>query len=497
MAEKDLKNSSNFKSKAWTAMAPAWKMTSDLWESPLAIRDKGQEYLTQFKKEDPDKFAARLKNSVFLNEFRGAIETMAGMVFRSDPKPDELHAEIEALMTDIDLCGNSFWAFNDENFQLFLRDGNGFIFVDASQINPAAAEAIKDGRRPTLAEREGDRVFWTYFTASQVINSRYEKQGSRQVLTKCTVEISSMEPDGEFGEKEVKKHLVLTPGRYEFRTKSEETGEFDTIDGPYETGLDFIPLVPCAKENSQPPMLTLGMLNIQHYNKTSDYDEILHLVCVPLRIDKYDNHQDATTAGKMEIAAPGVGRKIWGEHASITYAEVEGKGLERVELRYKDIEQAMAKIGVGMFAPSNLMQVRTATEVADTAGARQSKLAGYARQWVNAIEKALYLTVLYINAIKGPKTIDEATAEKMQTMPLKVDYDRLTFSQEQLQFFSDMVDSGKLSLQTFLEWLPQVADMPPEFSPKDEMKRIAAVNTVIDDDEPKDPDDDPEGTGAA
>jgi hypothetical protein len=181
----------------------------------------------------------------------------------------------------------------------------------------------------------------------------------------------------------------------------------------------------------------------------------------------------------MQTASPGVGLKIWGEHSVVTYVEVSGSGLAMVRQRYQDIEQQMAEIGVGMLAPSDVATIKTAAEVMDTAGQRQSKLASYTRQYENAIERALYVTAQVINAIKGPKTIDLDNAEEKTKMRLQIDYDRLTFSLAQLEFFNNLVDSNKLSLQTFLEWLPQVADMPPGFSVEEELKRIAAVNSII------------------
>lgn len=473
-------NSSDFRAATWKKLQPSWKVTSDLWGSALDVREMGTEYLTQFNKEPQEKFKARLQRSVFTNDFRQSIETMAGMVFRTDPKPTGVHDEIEALLPDIDLCGNSFWSFNIDNFQKFLRDGNGFIYVDAPKVSGATAEKIAAGTRPTLRDRGNDRPYWVFYLASQVINYRYERIGSRDVLVQLTIQETVTVPDGGFGEKEVVQNRVLTPGAYEVFLQDPKTKKFTIPGDSGTTGLSEIPIVPIVRDMAAiPPLLTLALLNVLYYNQTSDYDDICHLVCAPLRVEKYDSKEDAEAAGKVQTASPGVGKKIWGQHAAISYVEVSGSGMERTRERSQDVKKEMAAIGVGMLAPSDIIGMRTATEVADNAGQRQSKLAKFAREWENAIEKALYFTAQYINSIKGPKTIDLQNAEEMTKMRLKIDYNRLTFSLEQLGFFNDLVDSGKLSLQTFLEWLPQVADMPQGFDPKIEMKRIAAVNEIV------------------
>lgn len=478
--QSDLNESSDFKSEHWKKLSPSWKITSDLWGSPLDIRNLGTQYLRKFAKEPQAKYDERKSQSVFQNEFRSSIEMMGGMVFRTDPEPDDVDPAIDELFDDIDLCGNSFWAFTLNAFEMFLRDGNGFIYVDAPPLSEAVAEKVAAGVAPTLRDRQDDRPFWVFYHACQVINYRFEKIGSRPVLVQVTIKEEVCEPAGTFGEVEVVQHRVLRPGSYEVWRQDPVTEKFTILHESGLTGMDKITLIPLAEFNAKPPMLTLGMLNVQHYNQTSDYDDICHLVCTPQQVRKYESSDDAKKAADIATASPGTGIKMWGPNSNVFYVEVSGTGLDHARQRYQDIEQQMAKIGVGMLAPADQPAgVRTATEVMDTAGQRQSKLSNLARQFENAFEKALYLTAEYINAIKGPKTINLDDAEETVKMRLKIDYERLTFSLDQLLFFSDLVDSGKLSLMTFLQWLPQVADMPPGFDPAEELKRIAAVNTIV------------------
>ncbi|CAN5507981.1 hypothetical protein BH10ACI2_BH10ACI2_04220 [soil metagenome] len=480
-SQNDLKNSSAFKSAAWTKLAPAWKITSDLWGSALDVRNLDKEYLPKLKNEPNEKYAERKGNSVFSNEFRGTIEKLAGMVFRSNPQPEGVHPEIEALLPDIDLCGNSFWAWNFDSFMKFLRDGNGFIYVDAPPLKQEVQAKVDAGETPTLADREGDRPFWVYYSASQVINYRFTRVGSRAVMSQLTIEERIMQPDGLFGEKEVVQHRILTPGAYEIRVEDPKTKEFNQIVESGKTARDEITLIPVTAFDTVPPFLTLALYAIQHYNQTSDFDSVCHLVCVPQMVKIYNEKADAEAAAKIQIASPGIGIKGWGEHFDVKYVEIQGHGLDHASARYKDIEQTMAKIGVGMLSPSDIAGIRTATEVMDTAGQRQSKLAYLTRQWQNAVEKSLFETAEYINAIKGSEVINLEDEETKVAMRIKIDYERLTFTLEQQQFYSDMVDSGKLSTLTFLEWLAMSADMPTGWTPEIEMKRLAAINTIIKD----------------
>mgnify|MGYP003393076883 CR=1 FL=1 len=478
-AKKDVKNSPACPSAIHAKLSPSWKITQDLWGSALDIRGLETEYLPKFKKEPDEKYRERLDNSVFENEFRLAIETMAGTVFRTDPKPDELPEQIDTMFTDIDLCGNSFWSFALNAFEKFLRDGNGFIYIDAPPLSEDAKKKVEDGAKLTLADRKGDRPFWVFYEASQLVNYRYEKIGSREIFSQMTFRETTMVPDGDFGEKEVTRYRVLQPGKYTVYGQNETTKEFDVIaEESGTTGLTEIPVIPIADLDTVPPLLTLGLLNLLYYRKTSDFDNICHLVCTPLRVQKYGSKEDAEAAAKIQTASAAAGLKGWGPDFNVFFAEVEGKGMDIARSRYQDVAANMTRIGTGMMAPADTTAIRTATEVIDSAGQRQSKLARLARDFENAIEKALYVTAEVYNAIFGAKTIDLAATEDKTKLKLKIDYDRLTFTMEQVGFFSDLVDSGKLTLLTFLTWLSDAYDMPPGFDPQKEVKDLANANVI-------------------
>jgi hypothetical protein len=149
-----------------------------------------------------------------------------------------------------------------------------------------------------------------------------------------------------------------------------------------------------------------------------------------------------------------------------------------------------------MFKPSEVAP-RSATEVMDSAGLRESKLSARTRRFENAVEKALYITAEIINAIRGAKTInlDQQEASKLK---LKIDYARLTFNVEQMRLFSDLVKDGNLSRKTLLELLEKVMEMPEGWKVSEELSRIA-VSSVLPAlmREPEKPEEKPEFTNGA
>lgn len=464
-------NKSSFKSAAWKEQQEAWTIVNDLWRDSLYIRRRGRTYLDQYKKEPNEKYDYRKQNSVFINEFRSCIERMAGIVFRSNPVPDEADKALVAMFTDIDLLGNSLHSFCIEAFEKYLRDGNVYIHVDA----PA-----KPAGRSTKRDRLGQRPFLKMYTAAQAINHRYESVNGRETLTQITFEQAFTVPDGTFGEKRRIRHLVLKIGSWEIFESDEDKDEF-TSTGRGETGLTFLPIISVADIGSVPPLITLALLNVLYYNKTSDFDDWCHVACVPEKIYQYATQQDADAAQqKVAVASPGVARMIWGEGAKVYFAEVSGDGMEIAKQRFEDIEGQMAKIGVNLFSPSSVAP-RSATEVMDNAGQRQSLVAKYTREFENAIEQVIFMMGEVMNSII-PNTVN-LSEQEVSKLKLKIDYDRLTFSVEQVRLYSDLVDSGKMSLETFLEFLANLVELPSKFSVQSELDRIAKQGAITTEDD--------------
>ncbi len=182
------------------------------------------------------------------------------MVFRTDPKPDKVDPLIEELFTDIDLCGNSLWKFLLDAFEMYLRDGNGYIYVDAPPPSEQVAAKIAEGEKPTLTDRQDDRPYWVFYKASQVLKLRYQKNGSRDELSQATIEETTIEDDGEFGEKSVTRIRRLNVGKFQLYEKDAKTNKWTAASGTGSagtTGLDYIPLYPIADLFSQPPMPTI------------------------------------------------------------------------------------------------------------------------------------------------------------------------------------------------------------------------------------------------
>lgn len=464
-------NSSGYKCAQWMSQAKSWELMSDLWESPMYVRSKGEKYLRKNPQENAKKYEQRLDNSVPQGKLRECIETMAGMVFKDNPAPEKAPTALADLFKDIDARGNSLHSFLQQSFAKFLRDGGGAIHVNATKLSDAAREKVANGEKLTAADRQGDRAFWTWVEAREMIGYREDNVGGVVKPLQIVIQRNEIIPDGQYGEAEILRNYIFRiDGSFAVEYWDTKTGTWladpDMPEG--NTGQDEITISLAAPYGSTPPLETLAMLDNLYYNKESDFDDWCHNACVPERIYNFDSDSDAQK-WKAELKnSASTARAMWGQYAKAYFNEVSGNGLEVVTNRLDKIEARIAQLGVGMLAPTEATPTKTASEVIDTAGQRQSKLAWYAREFENCVEKAFYFTMLYMKSISGAAV--EVTDET--TLKLKMDFDRLTFTPERLQVFKDLLANGDMSKLTFWELVAKSEEMPESWTPELEIERL-------------------------
>lgn len=463
-------NSSGYKCTQWRAQSASWQLVYDLWQSPMYVRSLAQRYLRKQPLESKKKYDERLSQSVFQGKLKECIQTMAGMVFKDSPAPEDAPSALAALFTDIDARGNSLHSFLQTSFAKFMRDGGGAIHVDCTQLTDAAKEKVKRGEQLTSADRTMDRPFWTWIEAREMIGYREDVIAGVVKPLQIVVQRTEIEPDGEYGETEVLRNYIFrADGSFSVEYWDDKDGWLNDPDKSGNTGLGEITISLAADYGNAPPLEALAQLDVQHYNKESDLDDWCHNACVPERIYNFDTRNDAEAWSAELKNSASIARAMWGQHAKAYFNEVSGSGLEFVGGRLEKLEERMAQMGVGMLVPSEVAP-KSATEVMDTAGQRQSKLAWFAREFENCVEKAFYFTAEYLKLIGG-SAVDLNMAEGT-SLKLKMDFDRLTFTPERMQIFKDLLANGDFSRMTFYEILAKSEDMPEDWSPEVEIERL-------------------------
>ena len=151
--------------------------------------------------------------------------------------------------------------------------------------------------------------------------------------------------DGKYGEKDVERVRVLTPGAYEIHEKDDK-GDYNIVDEG-TTSLNEIPFAVAYANRtgvleSMPPLDDIAELNLQHYQVSSDLSNILSVSAIPLlAIYGFPQSAEEISAGASEaLALP--------ESARSEYIEPSGNSFD---VQFKQLEQIENKInGLGLAA---------------------------------------------------------------------------------------------------------------------------------------------------
>lgn len=450
----------NFRAAAYNKMSFAWSIVAHIWAGTLCLREQGKAYLPQEPAEDDESYKSRLSRAVLFNAFRRTVQAMVGMVLRKEPTLNaDVPEEIKQQAENIDAAGNVLAVFAKRVFQAALRDGHSFIYVD---MPPAPTESETAAPRPTLKDEVAQGLpFWNIYEADQAVNWRYTTERGQKVLEQITFCEQAIEDAGEFGERKVTRYRVLRPGAWQlYEVKKENGVERLELEREGTTSLSYIPLAVVGDHEclmSQPPLLDLALLNVKHYQLSSDLDNVIHISHVPILWAK-----GRDTTKPMQPIGASILIDLEGEkEAALGYAEIAGNGIEHGVKRIERLERQMAVLGLEMLAEQDHIQ-QTATEVNNSSAQSNSELASYARSLQDALEAACGFHADYLG--KGKEAGGSIT--------LNVEYDRLVLSPEKMRVLREYVVDNVLDVETVLDLLQRAGELPDDVDIKEVLKRL-------------------------
>ena len=312
---------------SWVRMEPGWLLIEQLMKGTRGIRQGHRKFLPQFPRESDESYDNRLQKSV-LSPFTKRLELMlAGMLTRKPVRLTDVSDVVTEQLFDVDLQGNDLqtWLFNTA--RIALRYGHVGVLVDA----PAAGQ--------------NGRPYWVSYSPREILGFRTEIAEGQQRLTMLRLAETITVPDGKYGEKDVERVRVLTPGAYEIHEK-DERGDYNIVDEG-TTSLNEIPFAVAYANRtgvleSMPPLDDIAELNLQHYQVSSDLSNILSVSAIPLlAIYGFPQSAEEISAGASEaLALP--------ETARSEYIEPSGNSFDA---QFKQLEQIESKInGLGLAA---------------------------------------------------------------------------------------------------------------------------------------------------
>ena len=308
-------------------MEPGWLLIEQLLKGTRGIRQGHRKFLPQFPREADESYDVRLSKAVLSPFYKRLELLLAGMLTRKPVRLTDVSDQVTEQLFDVDLQGNDLqtWLFNTA--RIALRYGHVGVLVDAPRAG------------------ENGRPYWITISPRELLGWRTEIIDGKQRLTMLRIAETVTVPDGKYGEKDVERVRVLTPGAYEIHEKDEK-GDYKIVDEG-RTSLSEIPFAVAYANRtgvmeSMPPLDDIAELNLQHYQVSSDLSNILSVSAIPLlAIYGFPQSAEEISAGASEaLALP--------ETARSEYIEPSGNSFDA---QFKQLEQIENKInGLGLAA---------------------------------------------------------------------------------------------------------------------------------------------------
>jgi hypothetical protein len=318
-------------------------------ELPLALMggtlemkegDYALKYLPREPKETLAAWSNRLARTVLYGAYKRTVQSLSGLPFHRAANITGEHKDLSYLIEDCDNDDSDITDFSHQLLQDILVHGLSHFIVD----NPDVGSAVTLGDKAKYKVRP----YFSHISPSNIIAWTSEQIGGTTVLTSIRIKEEAVIPDGEWGFREVDQIRVLTQTETTLY-QEESRGKWVIVGAPIPNNLGKIPLVTVYGEKTgyltaSPPLEDLAWLNLRHYQKLSDLDNIEHVANVPILL--------ATGVSDTEIEGISVGPSTLtafsDKDANLRYVEHSGSAIGASQLSLSKTEEQMASMGADL-----------------------------------------------------------------------------------------------------------------------------------------------------
>lgn len=390
-----------------------------LYDGQRGIRSGGEKYLPKYEGEDgaatdlKSEYGGRLSRSFLVNFYADTVQSFVGRVFqRPLVLSKDMPESIKVTWENIDNAGTHGDIFFHRAAIDSLGQGISHVLVDFQR--PDVEFSTEEAER--LA---GVRPYFVNIRADKMIEALGRTINGRPYLQRARVRASTTEVDGYdySGLNQVKEYLMggydeeeIAYATWVLWEQDPETKDWSVASGPfpmepsrkatYEQRLMFVepPIVPMyggRREGffrGKPLLQSQADLNLQHYQKKSDLDNIERIANVPVLVLEGGSGA-ADEMAKMEIGA----YRLVGTPDGVTlkYLEVEGAGIAHAKDSLRHLEDHIRLVG-----KEPMVRKATGTELATTRlldeASTLTQAQAVALSWIGTINRCLELTAAWM-----------------------------------------------------------------------------------------------------
>lgn len=451
------KNLPSFQHPLYVEVADDLQWAIDCWNE---LKDCKANYLPKEEKEPDQAYTNRLTRSQFDSRFAPALRGHAGLLSEFT-LTGEAPQTVRDYEKNIDQQGNSLTTFLTEVDEMVLRDGGCGILVEYppepkdEQGNPliqSAADEQAFEMRPYLVAID----------RRDIINWDIEYVQGKPFIKFAVIREHHLVPDGEFGCEPKTYYRVLRPGSFEVYELEQSNGKWRATLHPElsgETNLDRVPLVWYSISNNKilqgnPPFLNLAKLNVEHFQKRSSLNEVLHKCNMPVPVRKglIKSVQDLLKPVIKLVIGPNSVVDIPSD-GDFYFAEPTGNAIAATQADIEKLEDAMDRMSLAFLSGGEVE--KTATQALLDSAQIGATLKSMQLRKRSAVEQIFDLWIEYT----GEKTAGsiEVSAKMLQLPPNPQDIGLILDAM-------GVKISNRLGLEMLLQrgWLPQDTDIDAE-----------------------------------
>lgn len=364
--------------RAYREMASKWELPLALMGGTARMRKESKDWLPQLPNESDDLYQIRVERSFLFNVYRRTILSMVGNAFNDNITVSGVPKELEYLEYNANGQGQSLTEHAAELFEDALIFGKCHNYVDfpnteIERVN--LVEYSRMGLRPYLARISPiNLIGWelSYNNGFEnvehirILDSDFrvnedfleEEREIVRIIRPESIQVYAREYSGVSGMQPrpygAKLSVVDRAGEGDFELVSETPNELGYV--PIQSGYankrgTFV---------ADPTLEDLAWLNLQHFQSSSDQNNILHITRVPFLLGTgfEEEEVDNITIAANNMVISG------NKDASIGYVEHTGTSMQAGRQHGKDLEEQMKQSGAEiLFAKSVSRQTATSRKI--------------------------------------------------------------------------------------------------------------------------------------
>lgn len=336
----------------YRVMFKRWEKICYLRGNTEAMREAGRKYLPQEPGEKDKNYEKRLKRSTLYGVYNKTVKFTTDLPFLTPPIYEGIPDELKYLIQDADGQGSSLSTFAKSVLNDLIDFGVAYIYVDFPE-NP-------EGLSFYDTQKKGMKPYFVRVSPLNLIGWDLKRVANRTVITKLRIfeeNVVEAKDYSPFTQCTVK---IITPDTVRTLTKGSEDKDYVQVGDDNPNGFSGIPLVPLYANKKYefygtPVFEELADLNIKHWYKWSDLDNVEHVACVPFLL--------GTGWGpNPEIEDIGVGRAYFGPGESkLGWVTVDGESIPYLQESLGALEHRMISMGADALMPVKTSTRQTAT----------------------------------------------------------------------------------------------------------------------------------------